>query len=143
MPENPSNACRWKFLANEERALAGCQVSTTLELPAGIRPGQQAVSLFQLYKLATRLAPKSNEEPYLQLWLGYARHQGCWTPSLALLSEVRGPFCCSTATLWIDAAAVLLANTIMVAQGEECSLDCLLWCSNIRSTSFRVSAQGV
>lgn len=39
--------------------------------------GGHAVSLFQLYRLATRMAPKSNETPYLHLWLGYARHQGC------------------------------------------------------------------
>jgi len=63
-------------LSNEEQALAGSQVSTTLELPKGLKPGQRAVSLFQLYKLATRMAPKSNERAYLQLWLGYARHQG-------------------------------------------------------------------
>lgn len=59
--------------------MAGRQVSTTLELPKGIHPGQRAVSLFQLYKLATRLAAKSNEPAYLQLWLGYARHQGSGT----------------------------------------------------------------
>ena len=56
--------------------MAGRQVSTTLELPKGMQPGQRAVSLFQLYKLATRLAAKSSEPAYLQLWLGYARHQG-------------------------------------------------------------------
>ena len=74
--------CRWAFLAHEEQALAGSQVSTTLELPAGARPGQRTVSLFQLYKLATRVAPKSNDRAYLQLWLGYARHQGYESPAL-------------------------------------------------------------
>ena len=59
--------------------MAGSQVSMTLELPTGARPEQRTVSLFQLYKLATRVAPKSNDRAYLQLWLGYARHQG-WEP---------------------------------------------------------------
>ena len=65
--------------------LAGSQVSTTLELPMGARHGQRTVSLFQLYKLATRVAPKSNDQAYLQLWLGYARHQGWESPALTRL----------------------------------------------------------
>ena len=60
----------------------GSQVSTTLELPTGVRPGQHTVSLFHLYKLATRVAPKSNDRAFLQLWLGYARHQGWESPVL-------------------------------------------------------------
>ena len=72
-----SGPCRWDFLSNEERALAGSQVSTTLELPKDVKLGGHAVSLFHLYRLATQMAPKSNETPYLQLWLAYARHQGC------------------------------------------------------------------
>ena len=67
--------------------MAGRQVSTTLELPKGMQPGQRAVSLFQLHKLATRLAAKSNAPAYLQLWLGYARHQGCSTCPLIKCSH--------------------------------------------------------
>lgn len=77
--------CRWAFLSHEEQALAGSQVSTTLELPTSARLGQRTVSLFQLYKLATRVAPKSNDRAYLQLWLGYARHQGWESPALTRL----------------------------------------------------------
>ena len=85
--------------------MAGRQVSTTLELPTGAQPGQRAVSLFQLYKVATRLAAKSNEPAYLQLWLGYARHQGCSaSPVLGQLRKalmqsatLDKPFCHMTA----------------------------------------------
>ncbi len=58
------------------RRWQGARSAPHLELPKGLKPGQRAVSLFQLYKLATRMVPKSNERAYLQLWLGYARHQG-------------------------------------------------------------------
>ena len=96
--------CRWAFLSHEEQALTGSQVSTTLELPAGARPGQRTVSLFQLYKLATRMAPKSNDRAYLQLWLGYARHQG-WE-SLRLL--------CYSCTVPLDAVELPQALSPML-----------------------------
>ena len=71
---------RARLLAHEEAAAAGAAPPMTGELhgggsaTSGARP---AVSLFQLYKWATRVAPKSNGPAYLALWLGYARHQGC------------------------------------------------------------------
>lgn len=65
---------RWSFLANEEAALAGAGANVTVEL--GAKMGRQAITLFQLYKWATRVLPKRNSDSYLQLWLGYARHQG-------------------------------------------------------------------
>ena len=71
---------RWRFLAHEEAALAGGDVAMTGELSerggAGARAGRPRVSLFQLYKWATRVCPKSNGQAYLHLWLGYARQQG-------------------------------------------------------------------
>jgi len=80
LPAQPhSTACtfnRWEFLANEEAALAGAGANVTMELTVGAKMGAQAVSLFQLYKWATRVVPKRNSTAYLQLWLGYARHQG-------------------------------------------------------------------
>lgn len=80
LPADPySTACdfnRWEFLANEEAALAGAGANVTLELTVAAKTGTQAVSLFQLYKWATRVVPKRNSAAYLQLWLGYARHQG-------------------------------------------------------------------
>ncbi|BDA45731.1 probable dual specificity protein kinase Ttk at C-terminar half [Coccomyxa sp. Obi] len=66
----------WAFLSNEEAALAGAGANVTLELNVGAKTGRQAISLFQLYKWATRVLPKSTSEEYLLLWLGYARHQG-------------------------------------------------------------------
>jgi hypothetical protein len=68
---------RARFLAHEEAAAAGAATLMTGELHVGARSGgRPAVSLFQLYKWATRVAPKSNDPAYLALWLGYARHQG-------------------------------------------------------------------
>jgi hypothetical protein len=67
---------RRKFLENEEAALAGVGATVTAELSMVAKMGRQPVTLFQLYKWATRIVPKRNIEAYLQLWLGYARHQG-------------------------------------------------------------------
>ncbi len=70
------HATRWAFLSNEEAALAGAGANVTVELTLGAKTGRQAISLFQLYKWATRVLPKSTSKEYLLLWLGYARHQG-------------------------------------------------------------------
>ena len=51
--------------------------STTTTPP---QPGKGAVGLVSLYGWATRLTPKngnSNNDTYIRLWIGYARHQWC------------------------------------------------------------------
>ena len=69
---------RARFLAHEEATAAGVAAAVTGKLHAARSGGgRQQPSLFQLYKWATRVAPKSNSTAYLALWLGYARQQGC------------------------------------------------------------------
>lgn len=76
---NCSNALpiRARFLAHEEAAAAAAAAAVTGDLHAAKSGGARQPSLFQLYKWATRVAPKSNSPAYLALWLGYARQQGC------------------------------------------------------------------
>lgn len=49
------------------------------------KAGRSAVPLTSLYGWATRLIPKHGhyeDETYIKIWLGYARHQWCDPPLL-------------------------------------------------------------
>ena len=51
---------------------------------AALKGGRAAVALASLYGWATRLIPKHGhyeDETYIKIWLGYARHQWCVRPA--------------------------------------------------------------
>jgi len=72
----PESAERWiAFLRHEENTLS----ASTNPLEAATTGGRHGVTLFHLYEWATKTVPRRgnyNSEAYLQIWLGYARHQG-------------------------------------------------------------------
>ncbi len=61
----------WALLAAEEAALGGA--TATLD-----RAGRSGVSLFDLYRAATQAVPRQGNyqnEAFIHIWLGFARHQ--------------------------------------------------------------------
>lgn len=82
----PEDAGRWlAFLRHEEQLLS----TSTAPLDAATTGGRYGVTLFHLYDWATKTIPRrggGSGEAYLQIWLGYARHQGSDPPPLLLQS---------------------------------------------------------
>lgn len=71
---NPSSPAAWlQFLKHEESILA----TSTMPLES-VNGRGGAVSMVRLYEWATRVIPRlgnEKDETYLQIWLGFARHQ--------------------------------------------------------------------